>query len=145
MTKNQLSRSLKEKVRARAQECCEYCWSQEKFATQSFSIEHIIPISKSGKTVLNNLALACQGCNNHKYSKVIGQDPITGQVVNLYHPRIDNWEDHFCWNPNYVLIIGLTSIGRATIETLNLNRKGLVNLRQILYPMGEHPPRLNQP
>lgn len=34
---------------------------------------------------------------------------------------------------------------RATIETLNLNRKGLVNLRQILYPMGEHPPRLNQP
>jgi len=26
------------------------------------------------------------------------------------------------------------------IETLRLNREGLVNLRRILYAMGEHPP-----
>jgi hypothetical protein len=35
---------------------------------------------------------------------------------------------------------GLTSIGRATIEALQLNRQNLVNLRRMLYAMGEHPP-----
>jgi hypothetical protein len=41
-------------------------------------------------------------------------------------------------------MIGLTAIGRATVETLHLNREELVNLRQILYAMGEHPPTASQ-
>jgi len=28
----------------------------------------------------------------------------------------------------------------VTVETLNLNREGLVNLLKILYATGEHPP-----
>ncbi|MDX2285233.1 MAG: HNH endonuclease [Bacteroidia bacterium] len=39
--------------------CCEYCKSQAAFATYSFSIEHIIPLSKGGTHDLSNLALAC--------------------------------------------------------------------------------------
>ena len=74
MSQNQLTSQLKQAVRARAKNCCEYCHSQEKFATQSFSIEHIYPLSKGGKTTLDNLALACQGCNNHKYNKTEGTD-----------------------------------------------------------------------
>jgi hypothetical protein len=35
-----------------------------------------------------------------------------------------------------------TPTGRATIETLFLNREGVVNLRQLLYPIGKHPPPL---
>jgi len=31
-------------------------------------------------------------------------------------------------------------MGRVTVTILHLNREGLVNLRQILYPIGEHPP-----
>jgi len=38
------------------------------------------------------------------------------------------------------LIIGLTPTGRATVEVLKLNREGLVNLRQVLYAAGKHPP-----
>jgi 5-methylcytosine-specific restriction endonuclease McrA len=50
----------------RAHGCCEYCRSQARFALQSFSNEHIVPRSAGGESELNNLALACQGCNNHK-------------------------------------------------------------------------------
>ena len=108
MTENKLTTKLKEAVKVRAANCCEYCYSQEKFATQGFSIEHIYPLS--------------------------------GEIIPLYHPRQQNWSDHFSWSDDYTLMIGLTPVGRITVEVLRLNRKGLVNLRRILYAMGEHPP-----
>ncbi len=37
-------------------------------------------------------------------------------------------------------MVGLTSIGRATIEKLQLNREGVVNLRYALRSIGKHPP-----
>jgi hypothetical protein len=142
MTETKLTIQLKQAVRSRAKNCCEYCHSQEKFAPVGFSIEHIYPVSKGGKTTLDNLALACQGCNNHKYNKTQEKDIVSGKIVSLYHPRKHNWQDHFSWNDDYTLMIGLTSIGRVTIKILRLNREGLVNLRRILYLMGEHPPNL---
>lgn len=128
----------------RASHCCEYCWSQSKFATQSFSVEHIIPRSRGGRTVLENLALACQGCNAHKYTKIQGYDALLRKDVPLYHPRQDRWTDHFEWNTDFSLIIGLTSKGRASVETLRLNRESVINLRQVLYVMGKHPPAVNE-
>jgi len=107
---------------------------------QAFSVEHVEPLRRGGATTLDNLALACQGCNNHKYTKTDGRDPVSGECVPLYHPRQQRWRDHFAWNDNFTLIIGLTPTGRATVETLRLNREGIVNLRRILYAMGEHPP-----
>jgi 5-methylcytosine-specific restriction endonuclease McrA len=107
---------------------------------QAFAVEHILPRSRGGKTVLGNLALSCQGCNNHKYAKTNGPDPKTGKRVPLYHPRKQRWSDHFAWNENHILIVGLTPTGRATVEALQLNREGLVNLRQILGEAAEHPP-----
>jgi 5-methylcytosine-specific restriction endonuclease McrA len=65
MSKIPVNVALKNKVIERAQGTCEYCRSQARFATQAFSIEHIKPQSKGGETSLDNLALACQGCNNH--------------------------------------------------------------------------------
>ena len=124
----------------RAQGYCEYCRSQTRFATQPFSVEHIIPRSRGGETVLENLAFACQGCNNYKYTKTKARDPVSASIVRLYNPRQQKWRDHFMWNADYTLIIGLTAIGRATVEALRLNREELVNLRRVLYAMGEHPP-----
>ena len=69
-----------------------------------------------------NLALACQGCNNYKYNRVYGTDSVTSEAVPLYHPRTDNWVIHFAWNDRCDLLIGLTSTGRATIVALELNR-----------------------
>lgn len=125
----------------RARGCCEYCQSQSRFTNQAFSIEHIVPKSQGGQNTLDNLALSCQSCNNHKYTKTTGIDPITGKTVPLYNPRQESWADHFAWNEDCALIIGLTPTGRATVETLQLNKPGLVNLRQILSAVGEHPPR----
>ena len=140
MPKRHVTAQQKQAVVERAQGCCEYCRSQARFATQSFSVEHIKPRSRGGKTTLDNLALACQGCNNHKYTKTERRDPVSGDIVPLYHPRQQQWHDHFAWNDDFTLIIGLTPTGRATVEALQLNRKGVVNLRRILYAMGEHPP-----
>ncbi len=118
MTAKPVSSQLRRIITERARGCCEYCQSQKIFATQSLSIEHIIPTSKNGTTTDDNLALACQGCNNFKYTKIQDVDPITLEVTNLYHPRQQKWENHFTWDEDYSKIIGLTSTGRATVEAL---------------------------
>jgi len=110
------------------------------FATQSFSVEHILPVSRGGETSLENLALACPGCNGHKYTKVEAPDPADGVLVSLYHPRIQKWQDHFRWNEDFTLIVGITPTGRATVNALQMNRPGVVNMRQVLFASGLHPP-----
>ena len=124
----------------RARGCCEYCRSQERFADYSYSVEHIIPWSKGGKTELDNLALSCQGCNGHKGIAIEGHDPQSGEITPIFHPRKHSWSDHFAWNDDCSLIVGVTAIGRATVAVLQLNRAGLINLRRELYRSGNHSP-----
>ncbi|MGB3641130.1 MAG: HNH endonuclease [Rivularia sp. (in: cyanobacteria)] len=87
-----------------------------------------MPKSRGGETTLDNLALSCQGCNNHKYNKIQGCDSVSGETVSLYHPRQELWNDNFAWNNDFTLVIGLTPTRRATVETLKLNREGVVKL-----------------
>jgi 5-methylcytosine-specific restriction endonuclease McrA len=68
MSEPKLTAKQKEAIAHRASGCCEYCRSQARFSPDPFSIEHIIPRSKGGTDENGNLALACQGCNNRKYS-----------------------------------------------------------------------------
>ena len=133
--------NIRKLVSDRAEGCCEYCMSQEKFSSQAFSIEHIHPLSLGGNNNPDNLALACQGCNNHKYTKTFVPDPETGQDVLLFNPRTDTWLDHFQWNENHTVIKGLTPNGRATVLALKLNRDFLINQRIIYRAYGIHPPR----
>lgn len=62
------------------------------------------------------------------------------QTTPLYHPRTMLWNDHFAWSEDTTIVIGLTPIGRATVQTLRMNRAGVVNLRQLLHTAGQHPP-----
>jgi len=135
-----MTEALRETIAARANYCCEYCHSQERFATHRFSVEHIIPLSKGGKNQPDNLAYACQGCNNYKYTKLDAPDPFSGTLAPLFNPRQHDWREHFSWNDDCSCIIGMTPIGRATVEALQLNRTCLINLRQVLYIMNQHPP-----
>ena len=137
----QLTARLRAEIAERAQDCCEYCRAQEKFSPDSFSVEHIAPLSGGGSNESDNLAYSCQGCNNRKYVSVEAIDPLTGELVALYHPRQQQWSDHFAWNEDFTLVIGLTPTGRATVEKLHLNRRGLVNLRRVLFELHEHPPK----
>jgi len=99
-----------------------------------------VPQSKGGDGSDENLAASCQGCNNHKYRNTEAPDPQTGDMVPLFHPRRQRWRDHFAWNLDSTRIVGITPIGRATVELLRLNRAGLVNLRKVLHGAGVHPP-----
>lgn len=130
----------KETVSKRARGCCEYCKCRAQYSPDPFSIEHIIPLVRGGSHDLSNLALSCQGCNNRKFTSVEGEDPVNGESVSLFHPRRDRWGDHFVWNADFTLMVGVTPTGRATIEKLQLNRIGIVNLRRILLNAGLHPP-----
>jgi HNH endonuclease len=132
--------ALKQQVFDRAQGICEYCRCQARFAMGPLVIEHIFPLSQGGTTVAENLALACQGCNNYKYNKTEALDPISSQLVPLFHPRQMAWNDHFAWSEDTTLMIGLTPTGRATVALLRTNRPGVVNLRQVLQMAGQHPP-----
>lgn len=140
MTRKRIPKRLKQQVRERAAEHCEYCVCWELYATELFSIEHIIALAAGGGNDESNLALACQGCNNNKHDHITAIDPLTDKTVPLYHPRRDNWHEHFEWNHDYTLLIGLTPTGRATVEALDLNREGVVNLRQVMSLAGKHPP-----
>jgi 5-methylcytosine-specific restriction endonuclease McrA len=140
MTEGRLTPSQRVKVVERARNCCEYCRAQERYSPDPFSVEHILPLSKGGTNDLENLAFSCQGCNNRKYVSVEAIDLVTQVTVPLYHPRHQKWAEHFIWNEDCSEVIGLTSTGRATVEKLQLNRLGLVNLRRVLFVIFEHPP-----
>jgi HNH endonuclease len=132
--------ALKQLVFERANGLCEYCQSQAKFAIDPLVIEHIQPLSRGGKTISANLALACQTCNNYKYTKTEAPDPITERVVPLFHPRQMTWQEHFTWDKDLILMIGITPNGRATVSLLQTNRLGVTNMRRVLAIMGYHPP-----
>jgi hypothetical protein len=130
----------KQVIAQRAQDCCEYCLSQAEFSPTSFSMDHIIARVRGGSDDLSNLALSCQSCNNFKYTSIEAFDSVNGELVPLFHPRQHPWSDHFTWNHDATLMIGLTATGRATIKKIQLNRPGVVNLRRVLVAFGRHPP-----
>ncbi len=127
-------------VGARAQFCCEYCFSPAYYCPDPFELDHIEPVSKGGETDVNNLAYVCSGCNGYKYNLSMAFDPGTGEFVPLYNPRIDEWSKHFCWDEGFVHILGISPTGRATVARLRLNRPHVINLRRLLIEAGEHPP-----
>lgn len=140
MPRERVTAAQRRTIFDRAKGCCEYCRSQASFATQSFTAEHIIPVYLGGKTTLDNLALACFGCNGHKSTKTSALDPESSRSVPLFHPRQQRWSEHFTWNDNFTWLTGLTATGRATVLALHLNREELIDLRKVLYMVGQHPP-----
>ncbi|MEP0960019.1 HNH endonuclease [Leptolyngbya sp. FACHB-1515] len=60
------------------------------------SFDHIHPQSKGGATSFENVCLACRSCNEYKSDSTEGQDPLTGEVVPLFNPRMQQWSEHFC-------------------------------------------------
>lgn len=134
-----LAEDVKRAVVERAKRCCEYCRTPSRYGSDPLSVEHIVPRIRGGSSDMENLAAACQGCNNFKFVATQAVDPVTGTTVSLYHPRRHAWNEHFAWNEDCTLIIGRTPIGRATVERLRLNRPGVVNLRRVLRLVGRHP------
>lgn len=131
--------ALREVVRLRAADCCEYCrlhQDQEPFFT--FQIEHIIAKQHGGPDTAGNLAWACHHCNLHKGPNLSGIDPETGKMVRLFHPRKHKWDRHFRWDG--AILVGRTPIGRATVAVLGINLPNRLALREALIDEGAFPP-----
>lgn len=84
-----MDRLTRDQVRQRAKTCCEYCQMPQAFSEPVHEIDHVIAEKHHGPTTLENLALACFHCNNHKGPNIAGIDPTTGEITRLFHPRID--------------------------------------------------------
>jgi len=131
--------ALRELVRERAGNRCEYCrihQDQDPFFT--FPVDHIIARQHGGKTEAENLCLSCYRCNSHKGPNIASIDPDTKEMARLFHPRQDNWPEHFTWRR--ALIVGVTPIGRATVALLAINHPDYVLLRESLIEEGTSPP-----
>jgi hypothetical protein len=58
---------------------------------------------------------------------VAGYDPTTGELTELFNPRLQAWDDHFEWHG--IIIAGKTPVGRTTVDVLNLNSDEQLQLR----------------
>lgn len=147
---------VREVVRLRANDACEYCL----LATISkFEVEHIIPPDfwdayvadrlpgvrrrkrRQGPNHLDNFAWSCPFCNRAKGGRV-----AHGRT-RFFDPRHDHWPRHFMFPPasGYIVIAGATPVGHATVgpNGLNFNAGGLEGpmvTRHLAIQGGVYPP-----
>jgi 5-methylcytosine-specific restriction endonuclease McrA len=119
--------ALRQLVRERAADRCEYCRLPERALDITFHVEHIIARQHGGTDDSSNLCLACDRCNFHKGPNLSSIDPDTNLIVPLFHPRTDAWEQHFAFVE--AEIVGLTPTGRASARLLNMNARHRMLLR----------------
>ncbi len=125
---------LRQFVRTRALEKCEYCRFPEAHAFNPFQVDHIIAEKHGGLLVEINLAWSCFYCNTYKGPNIASWYALRDEVVRLYHPRKDTWRDHFQWHG--VVLEGRTPIGSVTIEVLRINHIDAIAVRRELSEFG---------
>ena len=117
---SKLTPELRQMVEARANWRCEFCGiAQESEPFFRFHVDHVVARQHGGETVSGNLALACHFCNRHKGPNLASINPLTGELVPLFHPRSDRWTEHFERVEDR--IEGRTAVGRATATLLCMN------------------------
>lgn len=141
MSVTYISKPLRELVNTDARYRCGYCLAQQEIIGVQLHFEHIISETAGGMTVRENLWLACSECNNHKGAQVDAIDPQNGERVPLFNPRTERWTEHFQWSEDGTLIIGISSIGRATVAALDMNQPFMVIARRRWVMVGWHPPK----
>ena len=128
--------SVRELVRRRADDRCEYCRLPQAAAPFfTFHIDHIRARQHGGTDEPSNLALSCPDCNACKGPNLSSVDPQTDGVVPLFNPRVHLWKDHFAVQGPRVE--GRTEIGRATVRLLDMNEAERLDMRAELLARGE--------
>ena len=74
----------------------------------------------------------CSLCNQAKGSDIASIDSETGDVIRLYNPRQDRWQENFQIEESNGVIYPLTAIGRVTVQLLKINRSACLPYRQML-------------
>jgi hypothetical protein len=133
-----ISPHQRRQIRELAGGCCEFCRIAEGDRYVKFQIDHIVPVKHDGRDDLDNLCLAWVECNRYKGPNVAALDPLTGNATKLFHPRQQNWDDHFKINTD-AMLSGLSPEGRATFFVLRLNNEERVKQRLGELRLGEYP------
>jgi hypothetical protein len=129
--------ALRRQVIERAGGLCEYCLLHQQVSLYAHEVDHIIPEKHRGKTLLDNLCLACLECNRAKGSDFASFDPETGEITMLYNPRRQAWDEHF--RLDGARIVPLSPEGRVTVFVLKFNDEVRVRARQALLEVGKYP------
>ena len=130
-----MDEAVRQSVRQRAHERCEYCRiSQAALPWARFHIEHIRARQHGGSDDSDNLALACRRCNYCKGPNLSSVDPDTDEVVPLFNPRTESWNDHFSLAE--FRIVGLSNVGRATARLLDMNDADRIQIRAECAALG---------
>lgn len=130
--------SLRKRVVRRAKQRCEYCGLSQVGQAATFHVDHIMPQVVGGASTLENLALACVHCSLRKGARQTARDSQSGRTARLFHPREHSWNHHFRWMA--CRLNGITAIGRATVDALNLNSAEHQIIRVFEKKLGRHPP-----
>jgi predicted HNH restriction endonuclease len=92
-----ISDKIRSEVIERAGYRCEYCQTNSRLIGMPLVIEHIFPKASGGKDESENLAASCYRCNEFKGVKTHVTDPQTSQLVPLFNPSQQSWQEHFYW------------------------------------------------
>lgn len=125
-------------IRSRAKDACEYCALPQRASLLPHHIDHIIAAQHQGSDDDANLCLCCLRCNLKKGPNIASIDPASGEVVRLFHPRAQRWNEHFVLDAEGT-IQGVTPEGRATVRLLDMNEDERLRLRRILMKQGWRP------
>ena len=120
---------LQRRVRDRTDNRGEYCGISQSGQEATFHVDHVHPRRDGGTTISGNLALACVSCSLRKGARTSAPDPETGQRTNVFNPRTNQWNDHFRLADDFS-IVGTTAVGRASVQTLAMNRALAVAIRK---------------
>lgn len=134
------SPQVRGRVREWALDRCAYCHAPQLLSWTSHEIDHIVPPGKGGTNGEENLCLSCRDCNLYKSENVQAIDPLTRDLVTLFHPRLHDWNAHFRWSEQGHRIEGRSPTGRATVQLLRMNEIPKVDLRELWVSWDLFPP-----
>jgi hypothetical protein len=126
-----ISQQLRREIQTRAGGRCEYCLMPESLLLAGCEVDHIISRKHGGVTELFNLALSCARCNRAKGTDIGSIFPGTGELVRLFDPRSNRWDEHFVLDAGR--IIGLSPTGQVTVTLLRFNDDARVAERLLLH------------
>jgi hypothetical protein len=125
-----MTAAQRKRVARRARWRCEYCLIALAKDQAIWQVDHIIAGQHRRDDRLSNLAAACAYCNAHKGPNLAGIDPRSRRIVRLFHPRTDEWREHFPYDGS--ILVGLSDIARATVQVLAINHPSRVRIRTAL-------------
>jgi len=129
-----MDQQLSARVRFRARFRCEYCRAPETASELPFPVDHIIARQHGGQTEIDNLALSCPSCNRHKGPHLATVEWPAQDLIPLYHPRRDKWNESF--RRDGPRLAGITPVGQATARLLQMNSDINLAIRQTLMNEG---------